>query len=54
MFQRRIASGASLVEWVVVVVVVVAILGVAALGIANAAQGRAGSVESWINTLGIP
>jgi Tfp pilus assembly protein PilV len=47
-------TGASLVEWVVVVVVVVGVLGAAALGIATAAQGKAGSVETWISGLSIP
>jgi hypothetical protein len=40
--------GASLVEWTVVVAVT-AVLGAAALGIAAAAQGKAGNVETWIN-----
>lgn len=46
--------GASLVEWVVVVVVVVAVLGAAALGIATVAGGKAGSVQTWINNLSVP
>jgi hypothetical protein len=43
--------GASLVEWIVVVVVVVAVLGAAALGIANVTSGKAGDVETWISGL---
>jgi hypothetical protein len=46
--------GASLVEWVVVVVVVVATLGVATMGIATAASGKAGSVQTWISNLSVP
>jgi Tfp pilus assembly protein PilV len=46
--------GASLVEWVVVVVVVVAVLGAAALGIATVAGGKAGSVQTWISNLDVP
>jgi Tfp pilus assembly protein PilV len=45
---KRMQRGASLVEWIVVVVLVVAILGAAAFGIANVAAGRATDVENWI------
>jgi hypothetical protein len=54
MYPPRIAHGASLVEWVVVVVVIVGLLGAAALWIASTAQGRAGSLETWINTVASP
>jgi hypothetical protein len=50
--QKR--RGASLVEWVVVVVVVVGVLGAAALGIATVAGNKAGSVNTWINNLSVP
>jgi Tfp pilus assembly protein PilV len=50
--RRRL--GASLVEWVVVVVVVVGVLGAAALGIATAAQGKATGVQTWISNLANP
>jgi hypothetical protein len=50
--QKRL--GASLVEWVVVVVVVVGVLGAAALGIATVAGGKAGSVHDWIEGLSVP
>jgi hypothetical protein len=50
-FKRQ---GASLVEWVVVVVVVVATLGVATMGIATAASGKAGSVQTWMSNLSVP
>jgi Tfp pilus assembly protein PilV len=46
--------GASLVEWVVVVVVVVATLGVATMGIATAASGKASSVQTWISNINVP
>jgi Tfp pilus assembly protein PilV len=51
MFARK-QMGASLVEWVVVVVVVIAVLGSAALGIATTTNTKAGLVNTWIN--GIP
>ncbi len=47
MFARR-QKGASLVEWIVVVVVVVAVLGAAAMGIASVTSGRAGGMQNWI------
>jgi Tfp pilus assembly protein PilV len=50
MFARK-SKGASLVEWIVVVVVVVAVLGAAALGIANVTSGRAGGVNNWIGNV---
>jgi Tfp pilus assembly protein PilV len=50
MFARK-QRGASLVEWIVVVVVVVAVLGSAALGIANVTNTKAGEVNTWINSL---
>lgn len=53
MFTRK-QRGASLVEWIVVVIVVVGVLGAAALGIANVASNRAGAVESWIGNLAVP
>jgi Tfp pilus assembly protein PilV len=52
MFTRK-QRGASLVEWIVVVVVVVAVLGAAAMGIANVTSGRAGVVSSWIGNLSV-
>jgi Tfp pilus assembly protein PilV len=53
MFTRK-QLGASLVEWIVVVVVVVAVLGAAAMGIANVTSGRAGAAQNWIGNLNIP
>ena len=53
MFARK-QRGASLVEWIVVVVVVVAVLGAAAIGIANVTSGKAGEVETWIGGLATP
>lgn len=53
MFTRK-QSGASLVEWIVVVVVVVAVLGAAAIGIAEVTSGKAGEVETWIDALATP
>jgi hypothetical protein len=50
--QKRF--GASLVEWVVVVVVVVAVLGAAALGIATVAGTKAGTIQTWISGLDNP
>jgi Tfp pilus assembly protein PilV len=50
----RKQMGASLVEWIVVVVVVVAVLGAAAMGIASTTSGRAGAAEDWIGNLTIP
>ena len=50
MFTRK-QRGASLVEWIVVVVVVVAVLGAAAMGIATVTSQRAGAVQSWIGNL---
>jgi hypothetical protein len=47
-------QGASLVEWVVVVIVVVATLGAATMGIATAAFGRAELVQTWISNLSNP
>jgi len=47
-------QGASLVEWIVVVVVVVAVLGAAAMGIVTITSGRAGAAETWINGLVVP
>jgi hypothetical protein len=54
MLHNKNRIGASLVEWVVVVVVVVATLGTAALGIATVAGGKANNVATWINGLNIP
>jgi Tfp pilus assembly protein PilV len=53
MFTRK-QKGASLVEWIVVVVVVVAVLGAAAMGIASVTSGRAGAAQNWINSLTVP
>jgi Tfp pilus assembly protein PilV len=53
MFARK-QRGASLVEWIVVVVVVVAVLGAAAIGIANVTNTKAGEAEDWINALTVP
>jgi Tfp pilus assembly protein PilV len=53
MFARK-QRGASLVEWIVVVVVVVAVLGAAALGIASVTGTQGGLVEDWINDLPTP
>jgi Tfp pilus assembly protein PilV len=50
---KRMQRGASLVEWIVVVVIVVAVLGVAAMGIVTATQGRAGAAEDWIGNLNV-
>jgi Sec-independent protein translocase protein TatA len=47
MFTRK-QFGASLVEWIVVVVVVVAVLGSAALGIANTTSSKGGEIGNWI------
>jgi Sec-independent protein translocase protein TatA len=52
MFKKM--QGASLVEWIVVVVVVVAVLGAAAMGIVTIASGRAGAAGTWINGLVVP
>jgi Tfp pilus assembly protein PilV len=52
MFTRK-QRGASLVEWIVVVVVVVAVLGAAAMGIANVTSDRAGVISSWIGNLSV-
>ncbi|MBN1440554.1 MAG: prepilin-type N-terminal cleavage/methylation domain-containing protein [Anaerolineales bacterium] len=52
MFTRK-QRGASLVEWIVVVVVVVAVLGAAAMGIAATTSNRAGAVEGWIGNLNV-
>ena len=52
MFKKM--QGASLVEWIVVVVVVVAVLGSAAMGIVTIASGRAGAAGDWINGLVVP
>jgi len=52
MFTRK-QRGASLVEWIVVVVVVVAVLGAAAMGIASATSGRADAVSNWIGNLNV-
>lgn len=53
MFTRK-QRGASLVEWIVVVVVVVAVLGAAAMGIASVTSGKAGDLEDWVGTLPTP
>ena len=53
MFARK-QLGASLVEWIVVVVVVVAVLGSAALGIANTTNTKANAVNSWIEARTVP
>jgi type II secretory pathway pseudopilin PulG len=53
MFARK-PRGASLVEWIVVVVVVVAVLGAAAIGIAQATNTQAGDVETWIDAMTVP
>ncbi|MGB7540263.1 MAG: hypothetical protein WBM17_17105 [Anaerolineales bacterium] len=53
MFARK-PRGASLVEWIVVVVVVVAVLGAAAMGIASITSTKAGDVEDWVGTLPTP
>jgi Tfp pilus assembly protein PilV len=47
-------QGASLVEWVVVVVVVVAVLGAATMGITTVAEGKAGSAQAWVSSLTVP
>ncbi len=52
MFTRK-QRGASLVEWIVVVVVVVAVLGAAAIGIAQTTSAKGDEVESWINAVTI-
>jgi Tfp pilus assembly protein PilV len=47
--------GASLVEWIVVVVVVVAVLGLAAMGIVTTTGGKAGAAQNWIeNNVNVP
>lgn len=46
-------TGASLVEWIVVVVVVVATLGVAVMGIANTASAKGSDVKNWIGNLDV-
>jgi type II secretory pathway pseudopilin PulG len=48
---KRMQRGASLVEWVVVVVVVIAVLGAAALGIVQITQGKAVLAQNWIEGL---
>jgi Tfp pilus assembly protein PilV len=53
MFTQK-QLGASLVEWIVVVVVVVGVLGAAALSIATIANTRATSVHDWISNLSVP
>jgi Tfp pilus assembly protein PilV len=53
MFTRK-QRGASLVEWIVVVVVVVAVLGSAAIGIATVTSGKAGEVRDWIGNRATP
>jgi type II secretory pathway pseudopilin PulG len=53
MFARK-QRGASLVEWIVVVVVVVAVLGAAAIGIAGAVNAQAGGVVTWIDAMTVP
>jgi len=53
MFARKL-RGASLVEWIVVVVVVVAVLGAAAMGIASVTSDKAGDVETWIGGIATP
>jgi Tfp pilus assembly protein PilV len=53
MFARK-QRGASLVEWIVVVVVVVAVLGAAAIGIATAANDQATGAKDWIEALPTP
>jgi hypothetical protein len=50
----RKMQGASLVEWIVVVVVVVAVLGTAALGIVSVTSGRASAAGNWIGNLSVP
>ena len=50
MFTRK-QRGASLVEWIVVVVVVVGVLGAAALSIAQVTADKAVSAEDWIEAL---
>ena len=52
MFKKM--QGASLVEWIVVVVVVVAVLGAAAMGIVTVTSGRASAEGNWINSLTVP
>jgi Sec-independent protein translocase protein TatA len=52
MFKKM--QGASLVEWIVVVVVVVAVLGAAAMGIVTITSGKATAAGNWISNLTIP
>jgi Sec-independent protein translocase protein TatA len=52
MFKKM--QGASLVEWIVVVVVVIAVLGAAALGIVTITNGKAGAAQTWLNGLPTP
>jgi Tfp pilus assembly protein PilV len=52
MFKKM--QGASLVEWIVVVVVVVAVLGAAAMGIVTITNGRASQAGTWINGIKVP
>ena len=47
-------QGASLVEWIVVVVVVVAVLGTAAMGIVTITSNRASDAKTWIQSAGTP
>jgi hypothetical protein len=51
---KRMQRGASLVEWVVVVVIVVGILGAAALTIAQAGFARSGVLANWIDDIPVP
>jgi Tfp pilus assembly protein PilV len=50
----RKMQGASLVEWIVVVVVVVGVLGAAAMGIVTITSGRASAAGNWIGNLTVP
>jgi Tfp pilus assembly protein PilV len=52
MFKKM--QGASLVEWIVVVVVVIGVLGAAALGIVNVANSKAVLANAWINAIPAP
>ncbi len=52
MFKKM--QGASLVEWIVVVVIVVAVLGAAAMGIVTITNGKSGEAGAWINGLTVP
>jgi hypothetical protein len=51
---KRMQRGASLVEWIVVVVIVVGILGAAALTIVTTANTRAGTLSNWIEAIPEP